>query len=153
MILEFAKVAEAEDVEMLCIGTEYKIAVKERPKFWRNLIRKVREVYGGQLTYAANWDSFHEISFWGELDYIGVDAYFPLTSEATPSVDMLKQKWKDPLYGIKIIQRKFKKPVIFTEYGYKSIHRTAWKQWEFENTPDHQDVNLQAQEKCLPRYF
>ena len=152
-ILDYAKIAEKEGVEMFCIGTEFKTAIKERPKFWGGLIREVRKVYSGDLTYAANWDSFYDIPFWGDLDYIGVDAYFPLTSVDTPAVADLKRKWKDPKYAIQIVQRKYKKPVIFTEYGYKSIQKTAWKQWEFENTPTDQYVNLVAQENAYQAIY
>jgi hypothetical protein len=53
-IVEYARLAVNTGVEMLCIGTEYRQAVKLRPEFWRELIRQVRAVYPGQLTYAAN---------------------------------------------------------------------------------------------------
>lgn len=153
MILAYARLGETEGVDMLCIGTEHKAAIQQRPAFWSQLIVEVRKVYSGELTYAANWDSFHLVPFWSELDYIGIDAYFPLTSAETPTVPVLKRKWKDPKIAIKIVQRKHKKPVIFTEYGYKSIQQTAWRQWEFENTPEDQNVNLVAQENAYQAIF
>ena len=153
MILEFAGIAEATHSEMLCIGTEYKLAVQERPEFWKQLIRKVRKVYSGKLTYAANWDNFHKIPFWAELDYIGVDAYFPLTFQETPTIEMLKKSWREPFMAIKTVHQNVKKPVIFTEYGYKSIHKTAWRQWEFESTPASKDVNLEAQENAYQAIY
>lgn len=45
---------------------------------WRSLIRRVRDVYPGPLTYAANFDQVEEVGFWDALDAIGVNAYYRL---------------------------------------------------------------------------
>lgn len=85
-ILEFARVSQDLNAEIFCIGTELEFFVKHRPEYWKQLIVEVRNVYKGKLTYAANWDEFKRTPFWKDLDYIGIDAYFPLTEEKTPSV-------------------------------------------------------------------
>jgi hypothetical protein len=36
-----------------------------RPKYWQELILEIRKVYKGKLTYAANWDEFKRVPFWG----------------------------------------------------------------------------------------
>ena len=82
-----AKIADSLGVEMLCIGTEWKSAVRERPQFWSNVIDSVRKVYQGKLTYAANWDDYDDVPFWSKLDYIGVNAYWPLAKTKTPTID------------------------------------------------------------------
>jgi len=69
-ILAFAKIAVEKKVEAFCVGTEYKIAALEREPFWRDLIIKIRDIYDGQLTYAANWDHYQNIPFWDELDFM-----------------------------------------------------------------------------------
>lgn len=74
-ILTFARVAETAGADLFVVGTELDLWARERPEFWRDLIHRVREIYDGPLTYAANWDAFHLVPFWDELDYIGVDAY------------------------------------------------------------------------------
>src|SRR5690606_37216542 len=51
-ITDFAKVAEAEKVEILCIGTELEKFIEHRPEYWRNLIAEIRKIYKGKLTYA-----------------------------------------------------------------------------------------------------
>ncbi len=132
-VLPLARVADSMQVNIFCIGTEFRIAARQRPDFWCGLIDKVRQVYSGKLTYASNWDNFHLIGFWDELDFIGIDAYFPLSSENTPAVDQLKSAWKEPYRLIDQIRKKFDRPVIFTEYGYRSINKTAGKQWELED--------------------
>jgi len=44
-ILDYAALAQEEQVEMLCVGTEFRKAVQQRPQFWKNLITKVRSRY------------------------------------------------------------------------------------------------------------
>ncbi len=55
---------------------------------------ELREVYNGQLTYAANWDEYKRIPFWEDLDFIGVDAYFPVSEEKTPSIEQASLGWQ-----------------------------------------------------------
>ena len=88
-ILKMAEIAENHSFEILCIGTEMKSAVLERPGFWKLIIKEIKAHYSGKLVYAANWDNFKNIPFWNEIDYIGVDAYFPLSEQVTPSVGEL----------------------------------------------------------------
>jgi hypothetical protein len=59
----------------------------------------------GKLTYAANWDDFDKVPFWNELDYIGIDAYFPLSNATTPSVLELNDAWQQHIKKIEKLQR------------------------------------------------
>ena len=131
-IMIFAKVAADLDVELLCIGTEYRKAAEQRPEFWKGLIKKVRAVYGGKVTYAANWDNYEKVKFWGELDYIGVDAYFPLSKKPRPSVAELKTNWKKWEMKLKEQADLYDRPVLFTEYGYKSIEHANTGHWNYK---------------------
>lgn len=142
-ILTYAQLAEETKVDILCIGTELEKFVQSRPDYWCNLIQKIRDVYNGKLTYAANWDEYKRTPFWDLLDFIGIDAYFPLSEQRTPSVDDLKkgwQFWKDKMANM---ARDFRKPVLFTEFGYRSMDYTAKKPWLVDRA--EQKVNLQAQ--------
>ena len=119
-ILTFARIAEENKMEALCIGTELRATV-HRTSEWRHLIKSVRKVYSGQLTYAANWyKEFEEITFWDELDFIGIQAYFPLSDKKDPTVDDIINGWKSHIPAMKAIYKKFDKPIIFTELGYKN---------------------------------
>jgi hypothetical protein len=44
-ILAFAKLATEENVEMICIGTELKHFVEDRPEYWKELIKEFRKGY------------------------------------------------------------------------------------------------------------
>lgn len=128
-ILEYARLAEEHAVELFCIGTEMKRIALRRPDFWRSLIWDVREVYSGQLLYAANWDSYDRIEFWDALDYIGIDAYFAVSDARTPSVEEIEHSWKRYHAQIEILQKRFAKPVVFTEWGYEDEDFAGMQPW------------------------
>ncbi|MGB5554170.1 MAG: glycoside hydrolase TIM-barrel-like domain-containing protein [Flavobacteriaceae bacterium] len=142
-ILNYAKLAQETLADSFCIGTELEQFVKNRPEFWKNLIQKVRKVYQGKLTYAANWDEYTRTPFWEDLDYIGIDAYFPLSESQTPTLEELKlgwQKWKAPILAL---SKEKQKPVLFTEFGYRSMDYTAQKPWLVDRHDEK--VNLTGQ--------
>ena len=39
----------------------------------------MRAVFHGALTYSANWDEAEGVLFWDQLDWIGVNAFYPLS--------------------------------------------------------------------------
>ena len=110
-------------------------------------IQEIRKVYKGKLTYAANWDEYKRITFWNQLDYIGIDAYFPLTDKKSPTIEEFELGWQTHKNEIKKVQSQFKKPILFTEYGYRSIDFTGKKPWESNRTEG--SVNLEAQKNGL----
>jgi len=154
-ILEFAQIAADYNVEMLCIGTEFKIALQKRPDYWKTLIVTIREIYSGPLTYAANWDEFFSIpsDFWKLLDYAGLDAYFPLNEDKTPSIKALKKAWEPIKKRIVKRQSEIDLPIIFTEYGYLSIDGCAGKAWELEQQINQRPINQQAQANAIEALF
>ncbi|MGB5369276.1 MAG: glycoside hydrolase, partial [Flavobacteriaceae bacterium] len=99
--------------------------------------------YKGKLTYAANWDEFQRTSFWDDLDYIGIDAYFPLSDEKLPSVEQLRVGWQRWKPSIAALAKEQNKPILFTEFGYRSMDYTAKKPWLVDRDVDN--VNLEAQ--------
>lgn len=170
-MLHYAHLAEAENIEMLCIGTElYRVAV-EREAEWRQLIADIRAVYGGKLVYAANWyKEFEEVRFWDALDYIGLQAYFPLESEknssswlpelgadtgAVPTVAQLKRAWTPHLELIERVQQQYGKELLVTEIGYRSAADAATKPWEWDSAPStwsaQEELLLQA--NCYEAFF
>ena len=132
IILHYAKMAEFTGVELFCIGTELRSSVEQQPDRWNKLAREVREIYSGKLTYAANWDGeYAKVRFWDELDYVGIQAYFPLTSIKQPSLEIIKQGWDDHIETLENLHSKHKKPILFTEIGYKSESASTIQPWEW----------------------
>ncbi len=152
-IMIFAALAEQVNAEVLCVGTEYRIAAVKRPEYWRNLIAKVKAVYSGKVTYASNWDNYHKVTFWDDLDFIGVDSYFPLVEDATPSVSDLKAAWPAIAVPLKQFSQRYQRPILFTEYGYMSIDQSGWRNWENEANQNSKNANMQAQVNCFEAFF
>lgn len=143
-ILNHAKVADSMQVEILCIGTEYRTPAKERPEFWRGLIQDVRKIYDGKITYAANWDNYENITWWDEVDYIGIDAYFPLMQGDNPTVEEIKNGWNPHKQNLSAFAKKWKKAILFTEYGFQSADGAAGNHWEVEQSEEGGNQELQA---------
>ena len=150
-ILDYAKLAQETKAEILCIGTELEQFIEHRPQFWNELITKIKQLYKGKLTYAANWDEFKRTPFWNELDYIGVDAYFPVSDMQTPSIEASKEGWIKHKKLIKEISNKHNKPVLFTEFGYRSVDYAGKEPWRSERSMG--DINLQAQVNTTQALF
>ena len=148
-IMHFVNIAIEENIEMLCVGTEFKISVKKREKFWRQLIDEIRQVYTGKLIYSANWDSYKDVPFWDALDYIGVSAYFPLTKTTTPEKKELLKKWRPINRDIKKFCERNNKQIIFTEYGYLSVDGCADRAWVLEKNINKLSINEQAQANAI----
>lgn len=148
-ILRWASIADSMNIEMFCIGTEIRHSTEERPKYWRGLIKAVRKIYKGKLTYAPNWDDYNKVTFWDDLDYIGIDAYFPLLFDKTPSVCDLKEAWQPTLKKLKAYSKEWKTPILFTEFGYLSLDGCAGKTWELEKNRRSVDINQQAQANAV----
>jgi hypothetical protein len=150
-ILTYAKTAEEIKADIFCIGTELENFVNKRPSYWKDLIQRIKKIFKGKLTYAANWDEFKRFPLWGQLDYIGIDAYFPLTEKKTPTVKDFEAGWQLHKTQIKNVQSNLKKPILFTEFGYRSIDFTGKKPWDSKRVTGL--INLQAQKNGLQAIY
>jgi len=149
-ILQHAKASEEAKADAFCIGTEWKNFVAERPEFWEQLIAKVRKEFSGKLTYAGNWDAYRYFPHWDKLDYVGVDAYFPLSDAQNPTVEELKEGWQKSIDQLAEVHKQTGKPIIFTEWGYRSMDYVAKEPWE---TGKGNTVNQQAQANAYEAMF
>lgn len=110
-------------------------------RYWTDLIARVREVYDGPLGYAANFDQYHEVAFWDQLDVMGINAYFPLRSGSLDERDEetlrreLVDGWRGVLDGIDAFRRGQgvpDMPVLFSELGYTRRSGTTIQPWAGE---------------------
>ena len=150
-ILTYAKTADFLNADIFCIGVELEQFVKNRPEYWIKLIAQIRKVYQGKLTYAANWDEYTRTPFWKQLDYIGIDAYFPLSDKKTPSIQEFEKGWEKHKQQINYIRNKVNKPVLFTEYGYRSVDFSGKEPWNSDRIEGN--VNLKNQENALQAIY
>ncbi|EKS29196.1 glycoside hydrolase family 113 [Afipia felis] len=153
-MLDFAQVAQQAGAGSLSIGNE--LSSLSGPQYqsdWTDLIDSIRQVYHGQLTYSAATDEASHVSFWDQLDEIGINAYPPLTSQLDPSVNEMIAAWnnvpkdnywaaaldyKSPVDFFHSLATEYGKQVLFTETGYRSLDGTNISPggWSGSTTPD-----------------
>ncbi|XMO85116.1 glycoside hydrolase TIM-barrel-like domain-containing protein [Algibacter sp. AS12] len=150
-ILEYADLAAKMNVQIFCIGTELEGFISNRPDYWFKLIKDVKAIYKGKLTYAANWDEFKRTPFWSELDFIGVDAYFPVSESKTPTIAECLLGWEKHKADILKVHQEHKKPILFTEYGYRSVDYTGKAPWVSDRSMTQ--VNFDAQTNTTQALF
>jgi hypothetical protein len=141
-ILHYARLAEANGFEALAIGTELG-KTTGRTAEWKRIVARVREVYHGKLTYCANWNEEPErVGFWDELDFIGVQAYYPLADADRPSKNQIAARWIPIATKLAALSKRTGKLVVFTEVGFKSHEGSLKAPWQWE-TKGAVDVDLQ----------
>jgi hypothetical protein len=150
-ILEYVELAHEVNAEIFCIGTELEKFIANRPDYWTNLIAEIRKIYTGKLTYAANWDEFKRTPFWDQLDYIGLDAYFPVSDSQTPTVEECKTGWQTHKSLIESYSKEFNMPILFTEFGYRSVDYAGKEPWKSDRSMNQ--VNLEAQNNAMQALF
>lgn len=148
-IKHYAVLAEKEKVGALCLGTELVKTTLKHPDKWRSIIAEVRQVYSGQLTYAANWgEEFEGFTFWEDLDAIGLNSYYPIHEGEEVNQAALNagaMKWMKMAAEV---SRKTGKPLWLTEVGFRSVDQ-PWKNphaeaGERKANPLHQAACYQA---------
>ena len=133
-VRHYALLAEINGFDSYCIGVEFATATLAKEQEWRNIIHKLRGIYSGPLTYAANWgEEFENLKFWDELDFIGLNCYYPLSKKDNPTKKELNNEFDKIMDRIEGICKKYNKQLVFTEIGFRSVENT-WKN-------PHEEIN------------
>jgi hypothetical protein len=151
-MLCYARLAERYNVELFSIGTELtNITLPKWQAHWEDLIDEIRQVFTGRLVYSANWDEYQTVGFWDRLDFVGIDAYFPLTEKKNPGKEELIAAWETHARQIDSCLKKNKldKPVVFTEVGYSSADGTNTKPWAVFANLSAESIDQEEQALCL----
>jgi len=134
-ILHWARIAEKGHADIFVVGTELEKLSTDSAQ-WRNIVARVRQVYKGPLTYAANQGpDFERIDWWDSLDYIGLNEYYPLPDTLDFKVVIDK---------IHKVRERFPMPVLLTEVGFASVansHREPWSE-------PRRDPDFEHQKRC-----
>jgi hypothetical protein len=132
----YARLAKRIHADLFCVGGEF-VHLTPYDADWRRLIARARELYPGPLVYAANHGTeFETITFWDALDYIGLQEYYSLPDDL--ATDALVRK-------VEAVQKKFAKPVLFTEVGFPSLEGANREPWDDNG---RRKVSLAAQASC-----
>jgi serralysin len=164
-IVDFARVAQQSHADSLSIGNE--LSGLTGPQYlndWTDIIHAVRQVYHGPITYAAATDEANHVSFWNQVDEIGVNAYPPLTTKSDPTVAQMEHAWNsvsaDPYWSNAMnhmspvdffhsLSTEYGKQVLFTEVGYASVDGTNTD----PGNPSSHTPDAQAQANAFNAFF
>jgi hypothetical protein len=151
----YATLAQQNNVEMLCFGTEYvDLTVAGNLPYWTNVIKSIRGSYTGPLVYAANAvsipDEFNQVPFWSQVDVIGLDGYFPLTNQNDPTIPQLVAAWGNNMNGDNVVaavtnfaNAHSPQPVIFSEIGYRSVAGTNQRPYDYSFSGSYDPIEQQ----------
>lgn len=132
-ILHHAFLARWAEADLFAVGVELDKTAHRRE--WVELVADVRRLYPGPLTYASNWyGGLEKIPFWQQLDYVGVDAYFPLSSSPSASDRELEAGAKEVVARLAALSAGAGKPLLLTEVGF-AAHQAAWAEPHTEGGP------------------
>lgn len=152
MTQHYADLAASTGTDLFCLGTDLGFSEIALASEWRLLIADVRRRFTGPLTYAASHapsaglGGYANVPFWEDLDFIGVNAYFPLADRLISHAQLADawnvwldeiEQWRD--------DRSLDRPVIFTELGYRSAATAATQPRASDPVKPHEvDPDLQA---------
>ena len=116
LMVTYANLAEANGVESFDVGTELNTIESYGPQ-WLQVIKRVRQAYTGLLTYSSISGMGYPTRFAGALDFISIDAYYPLNANAGATTAELEQAWQGGIAQLDRIAIDSGMPVVVTELG------------------------------------
>ena len=144
--LGWAAVAASEAAEMFSAGVELRswVTSGHAPTFLA-LLRDVRSVYPGIVTYSANWDDVDDTLILGSLDMIGINAFYPLADHDGATTPELQEGGRRVRDRVHALAERWHKPVLFTEVGYTTRRDPAIRPWEWPDGMTRVGVDERAQ--------
>lgn len=143
----YAALAQREQVEQLVVGTEL-AGVSGETARWTRVVAVARGAFHGSMTYAALPFEYRRVGFWWQLDLIGVNAYWELTSRGTTDVAALVRAWRPHVRELAAFAAAQHRRVLLTEAGYASQAGTASRpsSWTLSRTyaPQEQAAAYEA---------
>jgi len=145
-VLAWAELAESAQVDMFAAGVELRswVTTARAPSFVR-ILGRIRRSYSGLVTYAANWDDVEDTVILGQLDVIGINAFFPLHWENGATHEQLLAGGARAAAVVEELAARYGRPVIFTEFGYTARKDTAIEPWLWPEQLGAVEVDLDAQ--------
>jgi hypothetical protein len=141
----WARVAEEGGAEIFSAGVELRswVTTPRAPSF-EALLHELRKVYHGILTYSGNWDDVDQTVVLGDLDVIGINAFFPLADKNGAIEATLREGGAKVREKVHALAEAWGRPVLFTEIGYTTRPDPAIEPWQW---PDkmHVTVDQEAQ--------
>jgi len=145
-VLGWARIAEAGQAEMFSAGVELRSWVTSgRAGSFVEVIHAIRREYHGRVTYSANWDDVDRTVILGELDVIGINAFYPLADHDGATMPELLAGGEAVRGKVHALSEAWRRPVLFTEIGYTTRPDPAVKPWEWPDGMHGVKVDEEAQ--------
>jgi hypothetical protein len=145
-VLTWAEVAREGGAEMFSVGVELRSWVTTpRAESFLAIIRDVREVYPGLITYSANWDDVDDTLILDDLDLIGINAFYPLAEREGAPFSELLEGGRRVAEKVDKLAREMEKPVVLTEVGYTTRVDPAVRPWEWPDSMKDVKISERAQ--------
>lgn len=142
--VHYAAVAARMQADLYVVGLEYLQATLTGPGGWAGVARACRQHFDGPLSYAANWyQEVQAFADWAAFDFIGVNAYYPLSKRPRPDVADLVAGWQPHLDALQTLSEQHARPVLFLEAGLQAVKGAAAHPWDHSADGDS-DEPLQA---------
>jgi hypothetical protein len=148
-VLAWARDAQAHGADAFSIGVECKSFSGRFGAYWTELIAEVRSVFGGALTYSANWDEVEDVLFWDQLDWIGVNAFYPLAEAGGASTATYVASAEQALARLGAFAALVDRPVVLVEIGYTTRSDAAVEPWLWPDTMNGVVVDEHEQARAL----
>ena len=145
-VLAWAADAQRAGADAFSIGVECKSWSGRFGEYWSGLIAELRAVFHGELTYSANWDEADDVGFWDQLDWVGVNAFYPLAAQDGASDAEYWRGARDALDKLRELSQAVQKPAVLIEIGYTSRANAAVQPWLWPD--DMQNVVIDEREQA-----
>ncbi len=142
MMTHYATIGQQKGADEFSVGCELATMSGTADRSaWLRVIDAIKAVYGGPLVYAATNNEYPDVSFWDQLNFIGIDAYFPLSSTPTRDIPALEAAWIPIRDQMSAFAAGVGRPIVFTEAGYPSLVGAAVEPWnnQHSGTPSQQE--------------
>jgi len=128
--LHYAKLAKRYRVGAFIFASEMGVMSLKYQRGWRGLASRVRKAYPGPVGYEANWNELLGSSWMSSVDFIGLSAYNPICDKSTTHLPRLEAGWKKWIKDMRSIVTRNKRPIIFSEVGYRPLSSTCTAPWD-----------------------
>ncbi len=118
--------------------------------FWRKLVAQVRGRYSGLVSYGANFDQFAEVGFWDALDFVAVNAYFPLSVyglEAEGRVARMDSAWRR--IAAELAEAGNARPVVLIELGWTRRLGSTVRPYSYDRVEVLETAGAEGARTCV----
>ena len=143
MIQVFSSVAEVHHADMLVVGSEL-VSTEPMLEQWTKTIQLARSNFKGKLTYSSNWDHYEAVTFWSQLDMVGMNSYWKMGPDRNVKIEQVQERWKEIQSDLFPFLKKVQKPLMFLEVGWFSQANAAHEPWDYTKPTEPLDLELQS---------